>query len=51
MVWQQAISKGVRNRLDVFGIELQEVAVVAFLNEDALSVVAAIVDMIVLTVL
>jgi hypothetical protein len=51
MVWQQAVGKGIRDRLDVLSIELQEVAIVAFLHENALSVVATVVDMIVLTVL
>jgi len=51
VVSQQAIGIGMGNGLDVPAIEVQELVVVAFLDEDVFPVVATIVDVIVLTVL
>ena len=47
MVPQQTISKDLRNGLDVLEKEVKEMIVIPFLNEDILTVVAAVVDVIV----
>jgi hypothetical protein len=47
MISKQAVGKGIGNWLDVFGIQIHEVSVIAFLEKDILAVVAAIVDVIV----
>ena len=51
MVSQQAISKGVGYRHNIFDIEFQEIVIVAFLDKNVFAVVAAIVDVIVFAVL
>ena len=47
MISEQAICKGFRNRINVFGVQIHEVGVIAFLNKNILTVVAAIIDVIV----
>ena len=42
VVFQQAISKGLRNRSDVFLVEFEEVVVVAFFMKQVFPVVAAV---------
>lgn len=47
MISEQAIRKGFRDRINVFGVQIHKVGVVAFLNKNILAVVAAIVDVVV----
>lgn len=47
MISEQAIRKGFRDRLNIFGVQIHEVSVVALLNKNILAVVTAIIDMIV----
>ncbi len=51
VIAQQAIGKCPRDRLDVFQVELQKVAIVALFDENVLAIVAAIIDVIVQAVL
>lgn len=47
MISQQTISKRICDGRDVLFIQLHEVIIIAFLDEDILAVVAAIIDVIV----
>ena len=47
VISQQGISKGIRDWFDVFRVQIHEVGVVAFLDENILAIRAAIVDVIV----
>ena len=47
MISQQAKRERVRDGLDVFRVQIHEVGVVAFLDENILAIVAAIVDVVV----
>lgn len=47
VVSQQTIRECVGDRLDVFCIQIQEILVIALLNENILAVVAAVVDVVV----
>jgi hypothetical protein len=47
MVSKQAIRKCFSDWLDVFGVQIHEVSVIAFLYKNILAVVAAIVDMVI----
>ena len=49
MIPQQTVSVRIGCWLNVPGIELEEIVIVVILNKDILTIVAAIVDMIVLT--
>ena len=51
VIAQQAVGERPRDRLDVFQVEPQEVAVIAFFDKEILAVIAAIVDMIILPIL
>jgi hypothetical protein len=51
VVSQQTIGIRIGYRLDVLGVELQKIAVVAFLDKDVFAIVATVVDMIILAVL
>jgi hypothetical protein len=51
MVSQQAIRVRISHRLGVFGVESEEIPIVALFEKDVLPVVATVVDVIVLTVL
>ena len=51
MVSQQAISKSVGYRHDIFDIEFQKIMIVAFFDKNVFAVVAAIVDVVVFAVL
>ena len=44
MIAQQTIGIGLRNRFDIFEIQVHEMGVISFLDENILVVVAAIVD-------
>jgi hypothetical protein len=51
VVSQQTIGIRIDYRLDILGVELQKIAVVAFLDKDVFAIVATVVDMIILAVL
>jgi len=50
MVAHQTVGEGVGDWLDVVGVELEKVRIVALLYKDALAIVAAVVDVIVVAV-
>ena len=47
MITQQAICERVGNRIDVLEVQVHEMFVIAFLDEDILTIVAAIVDVVI----
>jgi hypothetical protein len=51
VVAQQTVSVSIRHRLDVLGVKLHEVMVIAFFQEYIFAVVAAIIDMVELAVI
>ena len=46
MVFQQTIREHLGDRFDVFGIELQDIVIIAFLDENVLTVRAPIVEVV-----
>ena len=49
VIWHQAVSIGFRNRQNMFSVKAHEVGIIALLNKEILAVIAAVVNVVILS--